>query len=196
MKKLHWRQLFIGLVVELASISIYRLIQSAAPGAYDLSTPLDTWLPFWPSWIWIYISVLPFFLYAALTLTPPLFSTTLKRVVTAHLCTYPFFFLIPSDYPRPLGLDPETFYGWGYGVMHSIDQANNTFPSLHVSLTFVIMHHLYRNGMPAWLAYGYALIISLSTLLTKQHYIIDVLGGIMIFLVTLTLIRDRHHSSA
>lgn len=191
MKQFHWKQLFIGILVEVGSISVYRLIQQLSPGKYDLSIPLDSMIPFWPSWIWIYLSVLPFFLYAALTLNPPLFHLTLKRVVTAHVLSYPFFMLIPSDYPRNLALDPDTFYGWGYGLMHSIDQPNNTFPSLHVSLTWVIMHQLTKNGMPAWFAYGYACVISVSTLITKQHYSVDVVGGVGIFLLTLILIKHK-----
>jgi len=186
-EKLHWNQLFIGIIVEVGSISVYQLIQQAAPGRYDLALPWDYSLPFWPAWIWIYISILPIFLYAALSLKPENFRITLRRVVLAHVITYPFFFIVPSDYPRPHSLDPATFYGWGYGVMHSIDGVNNTFPSLHVSITWVICHMLKRNGFPAWLVYGYAAIISLSTLLTKQHFILDVFGGFGIFLATLAI---------
>ncbi|MCC6639334.1 phosphatase PAP2 family protein [Candidatus Falkowbacteria bacterium] len=191
MKKLAWNQLFIGLLVEVGSISFYRFIQKSAPGKYDFMTQLDVAIPFIPEWIWIYVSILPIFLYAALTLQKELFHSTLKRVVVAHFLSYPFFFLLPSNYPRPSIEHLSAFYNWGYGVMHTIDNVNNTFPSLHVSITWVICHMLKRNGMRGWMAYGYAVIISASTLFTKQHYVVDVLGGVLIFLVTLTLINFK-----
>ena len=191
MPKLYWRQLFVGLLVEFSSLGSYRLIQNVTPGKFHLGTWLDTSLSFWPSWILIYSSILLVFLVAASVLRPELFKITLKRVVLAHIITYPFFFLLPSDYPRleSVSIDPDTFFGWGYGIMHTLDQANNTFPSLHVSLTWIICHMLRKNGYSPWLTYTYAILISLSTLLTKQHFVIDVIGGYMIFLSTITIER-------
>lgn len=186
MKKLHWNQFIIALIVEILSISIYKIIQSMTPGKFDLGLPWDGIIPFWPSWIWIYLSVLPIFLFAALYVTPENFKTALRRAIIAYLITYPCFFIIPSNYPRPI-IDPATFYGWGYGILHSIDATNNTFPSLHVSLTWIICHMLRRNGLPAWLAYGFATLISFSTLVTKQHFIIDIFGGLVIFLIVIAI---------
>ena len=191
MRKLAWNQLLIGLLVEVGSISFYRLIQKAAPGKYDFMTIIDSSIPFIPEWIWIYVSILPIFLYAALTLQKELFNITLKRVVVAHFLSYPFFFLLPSNYPRPSIADLSPFYNWAYGVMHVVDGVNNTFPSLHVSITWVICHMLKRNGMRNWLAYGYASIISISTLVTKQHFVVDVFGGIIIFGATLLIVHYK-----
>lgn len=194
MNNLRWNQLAIGAIVEVGSISVYRFIQQAAPGVYDLNTRIDTALPFWPTWIWIYVSILPIFLYAALNLKPELFKITLKRVVVAHVLSYPFFFLIPSNYPRPSIADLSPFYNWGYGVMHVVDGVNNTFPSLHVSITWVICHMLKRNGMSAHNAYGYAAIISFSTLVTKQHFVVDVFGGVVVFFATLLIVHYKQRT--
>jgi membrane-associated phospholipid phosphatase len=65
--------------------------------------------------------------------------------------------------------------------MWAIDPPFNTFPSLHVSLatlaTLVVWQHNPRLGR--WMALG-ATVLTLSTFLVKQHFIIDAAGGVAV----------------
>lgn len=68
--------------------------------------------------------------------------------------------------------------------LYNIDAANNLFPSIHCLVSWYCFAGL-RNckTIPAWYRYFslfIAILICISTLTTKQHVIIDVLGGIML----------------
>lgn len=68
--------------------------------------------------------------------------------------------------------------------LYSIDAANNLFPSIHCLVSWYCFVGL-RNckAIPVWyrvFSLFMAMLICISTLTTKQHVIIDVLGGIML----------------
>jgi len=58
----------------------------------------------------------------------------------------------------------------------------NLFPSLHVALTLIIIHGIwpYLEAKTKRLYILIAILLILSTLLTYQHHIIDVFGGILL----------------
>ncbi len=54
------------------------------------------------------------------------------------------------------------------------------FPSLHAAypfLSFLVLRQAF--GRVGWLAFGYFLLASLSIMLTGDHYLVDVLGGVI-----------------
>lgn len=76
------------------------------------------------------------------------------------------------------------------------DTCYNNFPSLHVSLSWLAFWILARRrGALIWFALPVPLLITASTLLVKQHLVIDVLGGWVLGLVAFALFRwcCRHH---
>lgn len=59
------------------------------------------------------------------------------------------------------------------------DKPGNTFPSLHVATTVLGALRLrHRRGGALWLLW--AALISVSTLTVKQHFLVDVLGGLAV----------------
>src|SRR6185436_14225959 len=74
------------------------------------------------------------------------------------------------------------------------DVPENCFPSLHVSLAIIAAAYWPR---ARWIGIAWAIAIAVSTMTTKQHYFVDVAGGIaMGFLTTLPLLRDRRATSS
>lgn len=68
--------------------------------------------------------------------------------------------------------------------LYSVDTADNLFPSIHCLVSWYCFAGL-RNckTIPAWYRYFslvMAIMIFISTLTTKQHVIVDVLGGVML----------------
>ena len=68
--------------------------------------------------------------------------------------------------------------------LYSVDTADNLFPSIHCLISWYCFAGL-RNckTIPAWYRYFsfcMAIMIFISTLTTKQHVIVDVLGGVML----------------
>ena len=54
------------------------------------------------------------------------------------------------------------------------------FPSLHAGypfLSFLVLRHAY--GRIGWVAFGYFLLVSFSVILLADHYLVDVLGGVI-----------------
>src|SRR5262249_48360591 len=92
------------------------------------------------------------------------------------------FMLWPTTYPRdhypiPPGLDYWTNLAWV--TLRAGDTPGNCCPSLHVSsvlLCGMLFMNEQRKKLPFFLTWG--ILISLSTLTTKQHYIVDVVTGL------------------
>ena len=73
---------------------------------------------------------------------------------------------------------------WGLYMLYSSDPPYNCFPSLHVAHSFVSALTLFRLhrrlGITAMIA---AAFVALSTLFTKQHYVLDAAAGVLLALV-------------
>jgi len=144
-------------------------------------TPVDRWVPFIPVSIWIYLSeyLLVFSAYF-LVKHPETTRRYLKGTLALLMVSALVFVVFPTTYPRDLfpipdGVDSMTRFL--LELQRAGDTPNNCFPSLHVAT--VIMAALTLKGHSRWfLAYLlWAILISISTLTTKQHYSWDVFGG-------------------
>ena len=112
-----------------------------------------------------------------------------RRTVYAYLLiwitAYVFFFVLyPTAAPRPPRVVGEGFAVWGLRALYSSDPPYNCFPSLHVAHSFVsaLAAHRVNRGLGV-LATVCAALVALSTLFTKQHYVVDVIGGVVLALV-------------
>jgi membrane-associated phospholipid phosphatase len=150
-----------------------------------LHTPalaLDQLIPLAPVWSLIYGA-----LYLFLILLPALVIGTddlIRRTVRAYLMiwltAYVFFLAYPTIAPRPEGdVVPGSGFGaWGLRILYGADPPLNCFPSLHVAHSFVGAFAVWRlHGGLGAVALAFAAVVGLSTLFTKQHYAVDVLGG-------------------
>ncbi len=88
------------------------------------------------------------------------------------------FFLLPTTLPR-VAVPVDAGWLYNYGIA-AVDRAQNCFPSQHVAFAVLTVYIFWRRsrrlGVVAAL---WALALCISTLTTKQHYILDVLGGII-----------------
>lgn len=66
-------------------------------------------------------------------------------------------------------------------LQYEIDRPSNLFPSLHVSLSFLFALGV-AHVRPRWRFWmlTWATLIAVSTLFTRQHYLIDVIGGVLV----------------
>ena len=100
------------------------------------------------------------------------------------LCLFYVFF--PSFYPREDWVDTSTVSGMVVEFTRMIDGANNTFPSGHVTFAwmlafFVSISSVGKKYLSLRVAYiVWASLISVSTLTLKQHYLFDVVSGILL----------------
>ena len=168
---------------------IYFLFQTGfIPHEYDLLIDLDTKIPFVAEFIWIYHTLIPVLALTGFMLfkDKKLFSFMTYGNLAAGAILCIFYVLIPSYYPREASgvIDTTTLSGWLVELTRTIDGANNTFPSGHVTFSWLMAYFvsLSRTGRKypsiAITYFCWAALIAISTLTLKQHYLFDVVSGI------------------
>jgi membrane-associated phospholipid phosphatase len=97
------------------------------------------------------------------------------------IAAYACFVAYPTVAPRPTEVVGQGFAAWGLRFLYSADPPYNCFPSLHVAHSFVsalTIHRVHRQiGIAASVC---AALVGVSTLFAKQHYILDVVAGLVL----------------
>jgi membrane-associated phospholipid phosphatase len=165
-----------------------------------LRTAIDQALPVVPLFVVPYVSLKPF-LYVSLTIfllfRARVFQSAVLSMIVTFLVSYVFFAVLQTYVDRPAltGSDPLT------GMIRDVyagDHPFNDFPSLHVSLSAIIAIHWWRVSRTlAWPLVIWAALIAMSTVMVKQHYVVDIAGGLIVaFASSLFFLRlfDTVHS--
>ena len=186
-----------GAFAAIFSASIY-LLSNHFPFFPPQLLPMswfDRNIPFIPITVWIYISEYPLII-AAFIMCEDMVNTNkyLYSVLTLQVLSVLIFIVWPTTYPResyplPSFLDPLTHFI--FNQLRGTDDPSNCAPSLHVS-TVYLSSFLFldekSNRFPYFFAWATA--VALSTLTTKQHYVIDVFTG---FLMAVCMYWFYHH---
>lgn len=170
------------LALVAVTLVVYQRLNAALAPRFDFWLPVDGLIPFWP-WTWVvYASFYVMLPLAAWWAKPGEFPKTLAAVLTANVVCWIGFVLFPAHYPRPAldGVEPQ----WLHDAIASMwrdDLPGNTLPSIHVSTALLVGVRLHRmRGGPVWLTWAAA--IALSTLTVKQHFVADVVAGVLLAL--------------
>jgi membrane-associated phospholipid phosphatase len=146
----------------------------------QLRTSLDDAIPFQPSWVWIYSCLYyPVIVYINfVTESPRHFLYMAMSYIVLLVFQMVFFVAFPVTTP------PEwrTCVASGPGasmrflaLVQRFDASSNSFPSMHTSVAMLTALHLVPHLGP-W-AYAFPVLIALSCLFTKQHYVVDLPAG-------------------
>ena len=179
------RLLMMALVVCVACL--YFPLNRKLTGGFKLSIWLDEHVPLWSIWVIPYLLCLPVwaggFLWAALKMEEQLFRSFISACLFILLSAALFYYFVPTYVKRP----DLTGSNWTMRMLKLVYQNDgdyNAFPSGHVSQTSLLClfyGHLYPNL--AWLWVSVVIVVILSTLFTRQHYLADPLGGLVIALL-------------
>lgn len=171
----------IGLLVGLWFAVIYGGADYAMRDVVNLPSTQTRWdalVPFWPSFALVYLSVTPFLCLPLVVLPDRLSVWTLAVTLMAEtVVAAAIFILFPVASPEmPLGPHPALLQ-----VADAINLRLNNLPSLHVALTvtagLAMWPHL--RGLRGLVA-GWAVLICLSTLLTRQHDLASFAAGLFL----------------
>ena len=170
------------IVALFAIIPLYLYIGSVVSGGvvHVPEVALDRMLPVQPAWSLVYLSL---FLAALLPVfvvhQPELVRRTVLAFLFVWLFSYACFLAYPTIGPRPDKVAGEGFLVWLLKQIYAADVRYNCLPSLHVAQCFLAAFAAYRvhRGVGA-VAALWASLVATSTLFTKQHYVLDVAGGI------------------
>jgi membrane-associated phospholipid phosphatase len=161
---------------------IYYLLNHG-PALLHLQTPLDNALPVVPIFVIPYVSLNPyvyFTLIVFLLLRTRNFQSTSVAMLGAWLASYIFYFFLQSEMIRPVLTGTDVFTQMIRAV-YAGDNPYNCFPSLHTSISTIMAIHWYRfDRRLGIVAAAWTALIVASTVLVKQHYLADVLGGLVV----------------
>jgi len=145
----------------------------------ELRLRLDDWIPYWPSWVWIYSCIYyPLILYLNFVMESPRhFTHVAVSYVLLLGLQMAFFVLFPVTTPehwRSFNRQ-RTLSERFLALVQRFDARSNSFPSMHVSVAMLTSLHLlpYLGA----LSFAFPLLIALSCLFTKQHYVLDLPAG-------------------
>lgn len=146
---------------------------------YDVATPLDAMLPFVPQLASAYMGVNVMLVAPLVVIRDTARLLALAAALTVEVAIAGLVFLV---FPTEPSITPA---GHGSAILEAADLVNltyNGFPSLHVALTVSTGAAMMRDLPPFWrvvLAVAAAAIV-VSTMLTRQHFVADVLAGLVL----------------
>ncbi len=146
---------------------------------------MDSGIPFIPQTVWIYLSEYVFF-YSIYLICKDIVNLNryIYSFMALQLVSVLIFWLWPTTYPRdayPLvqdSMDRVTYFV--FNSLRQTDSPANCAPSLHVSSVYLSSFLFLKEQKEKfkWF-FLWGTLIAISTLTTKQHYVIDVVTGFM-----------------
>lgn len=164
---------------------------------YDLSLPLDHQLPYVPAFVVIYVLAyvtwaIGFVLVAR---EKPEDSEPLFGEMIAKLFCFVIFVILPTTLQRPADTGGG-FFGWGVSVIYFFDPPTALFPSIHCLENWVAWRGLFGRKTVSGLVKASflvaALLVFLSTLLVKQHVLVDIPAAIAVSEIGLFISKKLH----
>ena len=164
----------------------------------DLGLAIDRKTPYVPLFALVYFSTYPFVLLPFIILSDARqFYWLVVCFVSITIISSLIHATIPSKIERVEQVTAGGVSGWMLGLFQKTCKPYGNFPSMHVGLSVPVVAANYMVAGPVIgsITLVWAVLIALSTLFTKQHYILDVLagvaGGVSIFALTFWLMMAR-----
>lgn len=150
----------------------------------NISLPLDKEIPFisvfvFPYIYWyIYIFIGVIFI---LVKDRRKYIRALLAVYIGMLVCYFIYYLFPVEIARPTIINND-LPNKLVNIIYQNDRPLNCFPSLHVLNSYIIMRYTNRKENKYWFYYTQivGILIILSTLFIKQHFILDGIAAIIL----------------
>ncbi|CAG1012308.1 undecaprenyl-diphosphatase [Anaerolineales bacterium] len=147
----------------------------------DLGIELDRKIPYLPLFALAYFSTYIFVLQPFFILSDARqFHWMLTSFVSISVLSSLIHAAVPSKIERVERVTVGGLSGWGLALFQKTCKPYGNFPSMHVGLSVPVVAANFMTGGPVigGVMLAWAVLIAVSTLFTKQHYILDVLAGI------------------
>lgn len=189
-----WIPLLTVLTVNILAYNGTRLLPHLCD-ARNLENALDNRIPVVPAFVIIYVLAYVqwvFGYWAAARAEKSICYRMCAGEVIGKIITMCIYLLIPTTLTRPelTGSDPLTAL---LRLIYAIDPPDNLLPSMHCFASwFCFRVALKQKNAPSWYApaqLGFTLVVFLSTVLVKQHVLIDVISGVAVMEAGLLLAR-------
>ncbi len=170
------------MVLLVSLVPVYLVIAAYARGSvpHVPALALDRLLPVVPAWALVYGALYAFLILVPVFVVqqPEMIRRTLWAYITVWAVSYVVFWAYPTIAERPARVAGDGFAAWGLRFLYDADPPYNCFPSIHVAHSCVSALAVARvhRGLGI-VAVSSAVLVAVATLLTKQHYIVDVIAG-------------------
>ena len=153
---------------------------------YDLTTAFDRATPFLPWTVSVYLASCVFwvlcYIYCASQEKRQAYRCLCADFLAKAVCLV-FFLLLPTTNVRP-AIEESSLWCVFMRILYQMDSPTNLFPSIHCLVSWLCFLGV-RDAPRTPKAFRYgafcmAVAIFLSTLTTKQHVVVDVLGGVLL----------------
>lgn len=151
---------------------------------YNIESSLDRRLPFIPQFLLVYFGCYIFwgvnYIMAARQEREQVYRFFTADFLSRCVCLV-IFLAFPTTNTRPV-IEGNGFWNQAALWLYSIDDADNLFPSIHCLVSwFSYLAVRGQEKIPGWyknVSWIIAVLVFISTLVTKQHVLVDVAGGI------------------
>jgi len=151
-------------------------------------TALDRAVPFVPELLPLYVSYIPFYWWTVSRSEDDEAATRIFVATHFQLLVSSIVWIVfPVVMPREVFYSAEV-YGWADSFWRWFHAPNNCLPSLHAANGLLFIRFNWRRPMRR-LHTSVALAIVASTVLVKQHYVVDVAAGFLVYALTESLLR-------
>jgi membrane-associated phospholipid phosphatase len=175
---------FAWLFLLIAIDSLYFITNRLMSGGIMLKIPLDDYIPLWKAWVIPYVLWIPWwiasYIYAAWRMEDRLYKAMVAATLLVFCAGITCFTLCPTYVIRP-EIKGNDLFTKTLQFIYANDKDYNAFPSAHIYVTtLVVCFYNIWFKKQRWLWIVWLVIVSLSTLFTRQHYILDPIGGILL----------------
>lgn len=179
----------------VAYMSLFLYLEARPPQEVHLiHCALDDLIPFVPAFIYPYLSWFVYIPVCAYLAMKNLEDPDYRRAVFVLVTGMNIFLIISFAHPTGLALregiacDLTTLSGNLMKFVQTVDAPKSVFPSMHVYVTLVLQYTLEMQKkilprLAVLIGRIVAALIVLSTMFTKQHSAVDVIGAIVMFAV-------------
>jgi len=149
--------------------------------ASHVGIPMDDRIPFFPPTVFIYLGLYTMYILPyMLVKDAETFKVIIGSYITILIIGYVVFLFFPTSIVRP-EFEVTNFSTWVLGIVYAADKPVNCFPSMHVAMVSMSALMVWElNRVMGTVAIIYGLAIAVSTVFTKQHFILDVVAGLIL----------------
>lgn len=152
-------------------------------GGIEPKLPIDIF-PIWPVWVLPYVLCYPLWVFsiawAIFKMDDQMFRSFIMAFIITCAISVSIFISFPTYVRQATFIGSDSFTSL-LRFIHENWGRYNAFPSGHIYITALLAFFFSRwhpRHKPLWILI--LVIVSLSTLFTAQHYIVDIFGGLLV----------------
>ena len=192
LQEVKWIDLVWLLILPLININ-YVISNTLFQSGKNLALSLDKEIPFVSLFVFPYVYWYIFIIVGLIFLLSKDRKEYLRALMAIYIgmcICFAFYYLYPVEISRPV-VENNTIPNKIVNIIYKNDRPFNCFPSIHVLNTYIIMRFTKIKDNKYWFYYTniIGILIILSTLFIKQHFILDGVVAIILAEIVILVVK-------